>query len=58
MATTAKAAFLINGVTVHSKLKIYGREYTELDGNALGNFQEEMKNVAYLIVDECSMIGQ
>ena len=54
------AAFNINGVTLHSllKLPIRGVRNYDLKGPALSNLQMRLKDVKYIIIDEFSVIGQ
>ena len=59
-ATTGKAAFIINGVTVHSllKLPVGSRGNKDLTGQNLIRLQESLTNIDYIIIDEYSMLGQ
>ena len=59
-ATTGKAAFNINGVTVHSllKLPVGSRGYKDLTGQNLIRLQESLHNIDYIIINEYSMLGQ
>ena len=59
-ATTGKAAFNINGVTVHSllKLPVGSRGNKDLTGQNLIRLQESLSNIDYIIIDEYSMLGQ
>ncbi|RNA24393.1 ATP-dependent DNA helicase PIF1 [Brachionus plicatilis] len=51
-APTAKAAFIINGETIHNS------EYKKLSNAKLCVLQEEFKFVKFLIIDEYSMLSQ
>ena len=59
-ATTGKAAFNINGVTVHSllKLPVGSRGNKDLAGQSLIRLQESLSGIDYIIIDEYSMLGQ
>ena len=59
-ATTGKAAFNINGVTVHSllKLPVGSRGSKDRTGQNLIRLQEFSHNIDYIIIDEYSMLGQ
>lgn len=59
-ATTGKAAFNVNGVTVHSllKLPIGPSSHKDLKGESLAALQENLSTVKYIIIDEYSMLGQ
>ena len=61
-APTANAAFIVDGTTLHSLLKIppkisIERGLPELRGEALRQLQDEFKNVELLVIDEKSMVG-
>ena len=59
-ATTGKAAYNINGCTIHSllKLPVGTRGNKELTAQALVRLQNNLKGIAYIIIDEYSMLGQ
>ena len=59
-ATTGKAAHNINGVTIHSllKLPISKQQSKRLTGQSLLLLQEKFRTVNYIIIDEYSMLGQ
>ena len=59
-ATTGKAAYNINGCTIHSllKLPVGTRGNKELTAQALVRLQNKLKGIAYIIIDEYSMLGQ
>ena len=59
MAYTGVAALNIKGQTINSALKIpvQVKQYPEMGAEALRNFQDDMANVRFLIVDEYSMVG-
>ena len=59
-ATTGKASYNVNGITVHSllKLPIASHFNKDLSGQALANLQEKLKVVKYILIDEYSMLGQ
>ncbi|XP_059076947.1 uncharacterized protein LOC131876152 [Cryptomeria japonica] len=58
LAPTGVAAFNIGASTVHSKLRIPIRDFTQLQGTRLAIFQEEMAHIKYILIDEMSFIGQ
>ncbi|XP_059073492.1 uncharacterized protein LOC131874231 [Cryptomeria japonica] len=58
LAPRGVAAFNIGASTVHSKLKIPIRNFSELEGTRLTSFQEEMSHIKYILIDEMSFIGQ
>lgn len=59
-ATTGKAAFNINGVTIHSllKLPVGSRGNRDLTGQSLIRLQQSLNGIDYIIIDEYSMLGQ
>ncbi len=60
-APTAKAAFLINGDTIHQMLSIrvnVGKSYIPLEGTQLKNLQNAFVGIKYVIIDEYSMLSQ
>ena len=59
-ATTGKASFNVNGVTIHSflKLPVTSNSYKDLSGQSLVHLQEKLLGVDYIIIDEYSMLGQ
>ena len=59
-ATTGKAAYNIQGVTIHSllKLPVGPRGNNDLKGQSLIRLQESLKDVKYIVIDEYSMLGQ
>lgn len=59
-ATTGKASFNINGITVHSllNLPVGARGNTDLKGRALVRLQDKLQNIKYILIDEYSMLGQ
>lgn len=60
LAYTGKAAFNVNGITLHSllKLPIGSRRQHDLKGIALRQLQDNLTGVNYLIIDEYSFVGQ
>ena len=58
LAPTGVAAFNIGAFTIHSKLRIPIKEFSQLEGSRLTSFQEEMKHIKYILIDEMSFIGQ
>ena len=59
-ATTGKAAYAINGITIHSflRLPVTHMLQKDLSGQALITIQERLTLVDYIIIDEYSMLGQ
>ena len=59
-ATTGKGSFNINGVTIHSflKLPIGKMSQKELSGQSLSDLQNNLLLIDYIIIDEYSMLGQ
>lgn len=57
--TTGMAAYNICGKTIHSALQLPVRtSYRDLQGGSLHRLQLTIKDIAYIIIDEMSMIGQ
>jgi hypothetical protein len=59
-ATTGKAAFNVQGITIHSllKLPVGSRGKKDLTGQSLCRLQESSNGVEYIIIDEYSILGQ
>ena len=60
-ATTGKASCNINGVTIHSLLRLPINSATtqrDLSGQTLSRIQERLVGIDYLLIDEYSMLGQ
>ena len=57
LAPTCVAAFNIQASTIHSALHLPLKDLTPLEGNALAKFQEELKHIRYILIDEMSFIG-
>ena len=59
-ATTATTQQLIAGVTVHSQLKLPtgSRGNKDLTGQSLCRLQESVNDIAYIIIDEYSVLCQ
>ena len=57
LAPTGIAAFNIGATTIHSKLRIPIKDMQPLQGQALMAFQEELKYIKYIIIDEMSFLG-
>ena len=59
-ATTGKAAFNIQGVTIHSllKLPVGISNKKDLSGEGLCRLQETLNGIEYIVIDEYSMLGQ
>ena len=60
LAYTGKASFNVNGVILHSflKLPIGSKRLNELKGIALQQLQSNLETLGYLIIDEYSLVGQ
>ena len=46
----------IRGTTIHAALR-FRKQMTDLENEALAEFQREMANVRFVIIDEYSMVG-
>lgn len=59
-ATTGKAAFSINGITIHSllNLPVGPRGKKDLTGQSLARLQARLLDIKYILIDEYSMLGQ
>ena len=59
-ATTGKAAYNINGCTIHLllKLPVGSRSNRELTAQALVRLQKNLIGITYIIIDEYSMLGE
>ena len=59
-ATTGKASFNINGVTINSllNLPVGPRGNKDLQGEALLRLQDKLRDNKYILIDEYSMLGQ
>ena len=51
------ATFNIHATTIHSALRVPIKKMQSLQGQALTTFQEELKNIKYILIDEMSFIG-
>mgnify|MGYP001793370304 CR=1 FL=1 len=60
LAYTGKASYNVNGITLHSflKLPVGTKRLSELKGIALQQLQNNLENVKYIIIDEFSFVGQ
>ncbi|XP_070548510.1 uncharacterized protein [Ptychodera flava] len=59
-APTGKAAYNINGSTIHSAFKVpasQGYKYKPLDSDKLNTLQAKYQNLSVVIIDEISMVG-
>jgi len=57
LAPTGVAAFNIQASTIHSTLHLPMNDLMPLQGNALAKFQEELRHIRYILIDEMSFIG-
>lgn len=59
-ATTGKASFNVNGITIHSllNLPVGSRGNTDLKGQTLVRLQDKLHDIKYILINEYSMIGQ
>ena len=57
LAPIGVAAFNINATTIHSALKIPIKDMHPLSGQGLTTFQEAMRYIRYILIDEMSFIG-
>ncbi|XP_057871644.2 ATP-dependent DNA helicase pfh1-like [Cryptomeria japonica] len=58
LAPTRVVAFNIGASTIHSKLRIPIKEFSELQGTRLMTFQEEISHIKYILIDEMSFLGE
>lgn len=59
-APTGKAAFHINGITLHSAFRIpanQGYDRTLLSSDALNSLRTKYRNLTVVMIDEVSMVG-
>ena len=54
---TGIVAFNMHTTTIHARLRIPIKYMNPLHGQALSGFQEEMKHIQYILIDEMSFIG-
>ena len=57
LSPTGVASFNIHETTMHAGLKISIKDIRPLHGQSLTVFQEEMKHIHYILIDEMSFIG-
>ena len=59
-ATTGKASYNIQGVTIYSllKLPVGPRGNKDLTGQSLCRLQQNLNDIEYILIDEYSMLGQ
>ena len=57
LAPTGIAAFNIHAKTINSTLKIPIKDMRPLQGQSLAIFQEEMRHIRYILIDEMSFLG-
>ena len=59
-ATTGKAAHNVNGITIHSllKLPVSKQQAKALSGQSLIQLQDDLRVTEYIVIDEYSMLGQ
>jgi hypothetical protein len=57
LAPTGVATFNIHATTIHAGLRIPIKDMRPLHGQSLTVFQEEMKHIHYILIDEMSFIG-
>jgi hypothetical protein len=57
LAPTGVASFNIQATTIHETLKIPIKKFHPLQAQTLAVFQEEMKHIRYVLIDEMSFIG-
>ena len=58
LAPTGVAAFNIGASTIHSKLRIPIKDFTQLQGIRLTCFQEELSHIKYILIDEMSFLRE
>ena len=57
LTPTRVAAFNIQASTIHSTLHFPIKNPMPLEGNALAKFQEGLRHIRYILIDEMSFIG-
>ena len=57
LAPTRVATFNIHATTIHAGLRIPIKDMSPFHGQSLAVFQEEMKHIHYILIDEMSFIG-
>jgi PIF1-like helicase len=58
LAPTGRAAFNVNGRTIHDALKVpVGRKMSRLDPSTLSSMYSQLQDVQLIIFDEISMIN-
>ena len=59
-ANTAKASYIVSGITIHSFfiVPVTSNPQKDLSGQALVNLQKKLATVEYIFIDEYSMLGQ
>ena len=57
LTPTGIATFNIHATTIHAGLHIPIKDMKPLHGKSLSVFQEEMKHIQYILIDEMSFIG-
>ena len=57
LAPIGVATFNIHATTIHAGLRIPIKDMKPLHGQSLTIFQEEMKHIHYILIDEMSFIG-
>jgi hypothetical protein len=57
LAPTGITAFNIHARTIHSALKIPIKDMRPLQGKSLAIFQEEMRHIRYILIDEMRFLG-
>ena len=58
LALIGVATFNIGASTIHSKLKIPIRDFSQLEGARFTSLQEEMSHIKYILIDEMNFICQ
>lgn len=58
LAPTGVASFNIGASTIHSKLRVPIKEFSEIQGTRLTTFQEEISHIKYILIDEISFLGE
>jgi len=54
LTPTGVAAFNIQASTIHFALNLPIKDLMPLEGNALAKFQEELRHIRYILIDEMS----
>jgi len=57
LTSTGVSSFNIQASTIHFSMHLPIKDLMPLEGNALAKFQEELRHIRYILIDEMSFIG-